>query len=134
MRFFKILSMFFLFISCLSCHGNHNSTINLHYDKDTKTLFVTNFESGRYVREVKIDLLGNTLSLHIKRRLLIGSKSIRKVAFNKIKIRLCTNIEFIEIGNKKIPITEIHKPNNELIESYYPSIEVRGDKFPFTIN
>lgn len=121
---------------CLSCNsdGNDIKLSNLFYDSTSNTLFIANFESGRNVQRIDVDLIQDTLYLSIKKRTTMGNNKMRELAFNKIKIKLVSHIEYVKLGEKIIKKSDLKHPQKEILESYYPAFEVLGEKFPFTIN
>jgi hypothetical protein len=110
-----------------------NEMIGLFYNEIDHTLLIGNGESGCYIRKVEMDLYRDTLFVNVYKQLIIGKPtSIINSASTKWKIKLEPNVGFVRLGNVLTPLSEMNKyPDEDLIYTYYPAIEVFPQKFPY---
>jgi hypothetical protein len=137
MKFIKIISAVIgvfcvSWISLISYPLHNNDFIQLLYNEEDHTLLIVNGESGKYICKVVIDLHQDTLFVNVYKKMAFRRNSIINSAITNWKIKLIPNVGFIKLGDVLMPLSEIRKyPEEDLIETYYPSIEVFPWKFPY---
>jgi hypothetical protein len=124
-------------VLCVSCSylitrpARNNEMVSLSYNDQDHTLLIINGESGKYMPKITMDLHRDTLLVNAyKKFVMFGRCGI--VSNATWKIKLMPNVGFVKLGDVLTPLSEFRKYTKEdLIERYYPRIEVFPKKFPY---
>jgi hypothetical protein len=104
----------------------------LLYNEENRILLIVNGESGKHICKVLIDLHQDTLFVDVHKKMAFRRSSIINSAITNWKIKLIPDVGFIKLGDVLVPLSKIRKcPKEDLMETYYPSIEVFPKKFPY---
>jgi hypothetical protein len=106
----------------------------LRYNGTDHSLFLGNQESGRYVCKIKMDMDQDTLLVDVYKRMIFPkANSIMNSASTDWKVRLKPGVRFVRLGDAVTPLSEIKRYNRESsLQSYYATVEIFPQKFPYT--
>jgi hypothetical protein len=110
----------------------NNEFVYFLYNEKDHTLLIVNGESAKYIQKIELDLHQDTLSVNVyKKMIFFKPTSIINSATINWKIKLIPNVRFVILENVVTPLSKMKKyPKEDLLDTYYPAIEVYPKKFP----
>jgi hypothetical protein len=122
-----------LCVSCISLIVRPvlSNGVSFSYNDQYHTLLIMNSESAKYMPKIAVDLHRDTLFVKVYKKFVAFGRY--RVTNNAIwKVKLMPNVGFIKHGDVLTPLSEIRKYSKEdLIEGYYPRIEIFPKTFPY---
>ncbi|MBB4045389.1 hypothetical protein [Bacteroides reticulotermitis] len=136
MKTIKVIALLFVFSClCFSCNQKQDQLVNLFYQKDDGVLFLANTESATYIQKLELNLEKDTLLLTTYKKDVSGSTKFKASLFSKWRVKLDStfHIKYLKYGDKAVELSELKSPSKDLIQRFYPSIEIQPEKFPYVV-